>query len=171
MRRVKYFVAMSLDGFIAGPQGEVDWLFMDQDYGMTEFYSSIDTVLLGRKTYEFGVSHGARSYPGVTNIVFSRTLRASEYPEVTVVTADAGETIGGLRNQEGKDIWLVGGSQIFRAALRADCVDDVIVAVHPMLLGDGIPLLPTPAEMTHLELTDTTRCSSGLVTMSYSVKR
>ena len=171
MRRVKYFVAMSLDAFIAGPEGEVDWLFMDQDYGMKEFYSSIDTVLMGRKTYEFGLSHGARSYPGVTNIVFSRTLEASEYPEVTVVTAEVGETIEGLRYGEGKDIWLVGGGQIFRAALRAGCVDDVIVAVHPILLGDGIPLLPATAEVTHLELTQTTPYDTGLVTMWYRVKQ
>jgi dihydrofolate reductase len=162
---------MSLDAFIAGPQGEVDWCFSDQDYGMKEFYSSIDTVLMGRKTYEFGVSHGARSYPGVTNIVFSPTLRASEYPEVTVVAADAGETIEGLRNEDGKDIWLVGGGQIFHAALRAGCVDDVIVAVHPILLGDGIPLLPAVAEVTQLELTDTTPYDTGLVTMWYRVKQ
>ncbi len=171
MRRVKYFVAMSLDGFIAGPEGEVDWLLMDQDYGMKEFYTSIDTVLMGRKTYEFGLSHGASSYPGVTNIVFSHTLRASEYPEITVVTADAGETIEGLRNEEGKDIWLVGGGQIFRAALRAGCVDDVIVAVHPILLGEGIPLLPTMPQATHLELTDTKPYETGLVTLSYRVKQ
>ena len=171
MRRVKHFVAMSLDAFIAGPEGEVDWLFMDQDYGMKEFYASIDTVLMGRKTYEFGLSHGTRSYPGVTNIVFSRTLWADEYPEVTVVAADAGETIEALRAQEGRDIWLVGGGQIFHAALRAGCVDDVIVAVHPILLGEGIPLLPTMAQATHLKLTHTKAYDTGLITLSYRVRQ
>ncbi|MGD8869309.1 MAG: dihydrofolate reductase family protein, partial [Gemmatimonadales bacterium] len=143
MRKVIHFVAMSLDGCIAGPKGEVDWLFMDQDYGMKEFFASVDTALIGRKTFEFMLGQGMSSYPGLTSYVFSRTLQPSDYPEVELVHDDAATTVDELRAREGKHIWLLGGGGLFRSLLDAGQVDELTVAVHPILLGRGIPVLPT----------------------------
>ncbi|HSR67405.1 MAG TPA: dihydrofolate reductase family protein [Acidobacteriota bacterium] len=171
MRTVKYFVAMSLDAYLADPEGGVDWLFGDQDYGMTEFYSTVDTVLLGRKTYEFGLSHGMRKYKGMDNYVFSSTLDPQDYPEVTVTSEHPAQAVGRLKEEDGKAIWLVGGGQLAQPLFRAGLIDEVSVAVHPILLGRGIPLLPDSDRHIRLHLQDITRYDTGLVTLSYSVTR
>jgi len=168
-RRVKYFVAVSLDAYLAGPEGQVDWLFTDQDYGIVEFLRTVDTVLIGRKTYEFMLGHDQRAYPGVTNYVFSSTLRASDYPEVHVIPADVAQTVAQLRAGKGKDIWLMGGGQLFKRLLLADSVDDIIVAVHPILLGQGIPMLPEIGISTKLELKKITPYKTGLITIHYEL--
>lgn len=168
-RRVKYFVAMSLDGYIAGPEGQVDWLFTDQDYGLEEFLRTIDTVLIGRQTYEFMLAHNQRAYSGFTNYVFSRTLRASDYPEVNVISADVAHTVSQLQNRKGKDIWLLGGGQLFRKLLLADYIDDVIVAIHPILLGRGIPMLPEIGVSTNLKLKNVKPYETGLITLHYEL--
>ena len=171
MRRIKYFVAASLDGYIADPDGGVDWLFHDQDYGFTSFYESVDTVLLGRATHEFGVAHGQPAFSGKTNYVFSSTLAASDHPMVSVVSGDPAPFVRALKAADGGGIWLVGGGLLFRALLEAGLVDDVIAAVHPRLLGRGIQLLPDTPLSVPLELLDVTRYDSGLVTLSYRVER
>jgi dihydrofolate reductase len=168
-RRVKYFVAVSLDAYLAGPEGQVDWLFTDQDYGMEEFLRTIDAVLIGRKSYEFMLAHNQRAYPGVTNYVFSGTLRASDYPDVHVISADVAQTVAQLRAHKGKDIWLMGGGQLFKRLLLADSVDDVIVAVHPILLGQGIPMLPEIGISTKLNLKNITPYKTGLITLHYEL--
>jgi len=168
-RRVKYFVAVSLDAYIAGPEGEVDWLFADQDYGMEEFTGTIDTVLIGRRTYECMLAHNQRAYPGVTNYVFSSTLRASDFPEVQVISADVAQTVAQLRARKGKEIWLVGGGQLFKRLLLADFIDDVIVALHPVLLGEGIPMLPEIGVITQLTLKKAHPYESGLITLHYEL--
>lgn len=169
MRSVKYFAAMSLDAYLADPDGGVDWLFGDQDYGMTEFYSTVDTVLLGRKTYQFGLSHGMRKYEGMINYVFSSTLDPQEYPEVIVTSQDPVQVVGRLKEEDGKDIWLVGGGQLAQPLFQAGLIDEVSAAVHPILLGRGIPLLPDSARHIPLHLIETTRYDTGLVMLSYSV--
>lgn len=179
MRRVIHFAAMSLDGYIAGPEGEVDWLFMDQDYGMKEFFGSVDTALIGRKTFEFMLGQGVSSCPGLTNYVFTRTLRPDSHPEVNVVSQDAAGTVAALRAQAsgedgegaaGKDIWLVGGGELFRSLLDAGMVDELVVAVHPVLLGRGIPLLPTRQTAVPLDLNRALPYDTGLVTLHYHVR-
>ncbi|MDH3455382.1 MAG: dihydrofolate reductase family protein [Gemmatimonadota bacterium] len=170
MRRVKLLVATSLDGYIAGPNEDVDWLFMDQDYGMSEFYRSIDTTLLGRKTFEFGERHGQVGYEGMHNYVFSRTPRPSEHAHVQWVTEDPATCVATLRQQSGKDIWLVGGGELFSHLARRQQVDDISIAVHPIILGEGISLYQGIQEHIGLTLTGIDRYDSGLVTLHYRVE-
>src|SRR4051794_4393000 len=109
MRRVRYSVAASLDGYIAGPNGEFDWIVQDPEIDFKALYNSFNTILLGRRTFELTLTQGGGRMPKMRVFVFSRTLRASEYPKVTLVSEDAGGVVAALRAEEGKDIWLMGG--------------------------------------------------------------
>lgn len=174
MRRVRYFVAMSLDARLAGPNGEIDWLFTDGDYGSRTFFAGVDTALVGRRTYEFMLSMGQRSAPGMATYVFSRTLRQSDYPEVTVVADGAVELVRRLRGAHdggggGKDIWLVGGGALFGTLLDAGLVDDIQVAVHPIVIGDGLPFVEGATRRAALRLRGLTRYDNGLVALDYEV--
>ena len=153
MRLVSYGVAMSLDGYIAGPNGEHDWIVMDPDVDFSELMSGFDTFLLGRKTFEGMLRMGSdgRAAPGTRNIVFSRTLRAGDYPQVTI-SDDAEGLVAELRKQLGKNIRLFGGGELFRSLLAARLVDRLEVGVIPVLLGGGTPLLPAPALRARLVL-------------------
>ena len=137
MRRIRYQVATSLDGYIAGPQGQADWIIMDPDIDFRALFDQFDTVLIGRRTFE-AMARGkkkAGAMPGMKTLVFSRTLRQHEYPKVTVVADNVEETLTALRGESGKDIWLFGGGLLFRSLLDAGLVDTVEVAVIPVLLG------------------------------------
>lgn len=171
MRRVIFFVATSLDGYIAGPDEEVDWLFHDQDYGFAEFLNSIDTVLMGRKTYDFMVRQGQDSYEGKRNYVFSCSDRDIDTPNVTWVTEEPAPFIRRLREEPGGDIWLVGGGRIFANLLQRGGVDELILAVHPLVLGEGIPLFPGRSLRVDLALRDAKVYDSGLVMLHYGVER
>jgi dihydrofolate reductase len=144
---------MSLDGFIAGPNGEYDWIVMDPDVDFAEMMARYDTFLIGRKTFEAmrRMGEAAPPSPGIRNIVFSRTLRPGDCPEVTL-SDDAETAVADLRTKPGKDIALFGGGELFRSLLAAGLVDEVGVAVVPVLLGGGIPLLPPPADRARLKL-------------------
>jgi dihydrofolate reductase len=154
MRKVIYGGAMSLDGYIAGPNGESDWIVMDPDMDFAEFASRFDTYLIGRKTFEAMRRMGSdgKSVPGIQNIVFSRTLRQSDHPSVTI-SADAESVVAELRTRPGKDIALFGGGELFRSLLAAGLVDGIGVSLVPVLLGGGVPLLPPPAARATLKLT------------------
>ena len=153
MRQVRYSVAMSLDGFIAGPKGESDWIVPDPDVDFRALFKQFDTALLGRKTYE-ATRHmgGGGSMPGYKVYVFSRTLKQEDCPDV-IVSADPKETLTALKQAPGKDIWLFGGGSLFGSLLELGLVDTVEVAVIPVLLGDGLPLLPRTPQRARLELT------------------
>ena len=153
MRHVVYGGAMSLDGYIAGPNGEYDWIVMDPEMDFAAMNARFDTFLIGRKTFEVMKRMGSdsQSTPGIQNIVFSRTLKASEHPHVQV-SADAERVVAQLRTQPGKDIALFGGGELFRSLLAAGLVDEIGVSVIPVLLGGGIPLLPSPAIRATLRL-------------------
>jgi len=153
MRRVRYSVAMSLDGYIAGPHGEFDWIPMDPDIDFGALMGSFDTLLMGRKTYEATRDHGGAGMPGMKAYVFSKTLRQEDCPGVTVAD-DPESVVADLRLSPGKDIWLFGGGELFGSMLDAGLVDGVEVAVIPILLGGGIPLLPPPADGAVLTLTE-----------------
>ena len=172
MRRVRYHVATSLDGFIAGPKGEADWIITDPDIDFGALYKQFDTALIGRRTFE-AMARGkkkAGALPGLRTLVFSRTLRQRDHRKVTIVGADAEETVAALRAESGKDIWLFGGGLLFRSLLGAGLVDTVEVAVIPVLLGGGIPMLPPPAGRAQLALTDHKVYGTGRVSLEYTVK-
>ena len=170
MRQVLYRVAASVDGYIAGPRGEVDWIVHDPAVDFAKIYESVDTVLLGRRTYELTRQPGAPPWPqGWQIYVFSRTLPPEEHPGVTVVRVDAGPRVAALRAAPGREIWLFGGGSLFRSLLGAKQVDLVEVMVVPVLLGAGIPLLEPGAPQSRLALEQVERYPSGLLSLRYRV--
>ena len=169
MRRIRYAVAMSLDGFIAGPKGEADWIIMDPEIDFAELFAQFDTFLLGRRTFEAMGPAGQKGSPGIKTVVFSRTLRQQDYPKVTIVAEDAEKKVAALRAEPGKDIWLFGGGLLFRSLLAAGLVDTVEVAIMPVLLGEGVPLVPPPVKQNKLKLTKHKVYKTGIVSLEYSI--
>jgi dihydrofolate reductase len=170
MRRVRYSVAVSLDGYIAGPKDEADWIMMDPEIDFSALFEQFDTFLLGRRTFELMARAGKVETPGMKTFVFSRTLRQQDHPEVTLVAEGMEETVAALRAEPGKDIWLFGGGSLFRSLLDAGLVDTVEVAIMPVLLGEGIPLLPPPARQTRLRLTGHKVYQTGIISLEYTVQ-
>jgi dihydrofolate reductase len=170
-RRVRYQVAMSLDGFIAGPNGEADWIITDPEIDFKEIYSWFDTMLIGRRTFEgMTGAGGSGSMPGMQVYVCSRTLRQEDYPAVTIV-AEPEAVVTELRSKPGKDVWLFGGGSLFGSLAELRLVDTVEVAVIPVLLGEGVPLLPAPANRVTLKLIRHKLYSkTGIMSLQYEVQ-
>ena len=170
MRRVFYRVAVSLDGFIAGPNGEIDWIVPDPSADFAALYAGVDTVLLGRRTYELTLQPGAPPWPAGWRIyVCSRTLDAAQPAGVTVINANIAGAVADLRAESGQDIWLFGGGSLFASLLAAGLVDDIELAVMPVLLVDGVPLLAAGAPRSRLKLTRSSASPSGIVNLRYQV--
>ncbi|MEG4212327.1 dihydrofolate reductase family protein [Microcoleus sp. S13_B4] len=168
MRKVVLFIASSLDGYIARSNGDIDWLFTDQNYGYSKFLNSIDTVLMGRKTYEQVLTFGEYPYQEKKSYVFTKNLDFQATSDVEMAT-DLEIFVNDLRLLEGKNIWLVGGSLLIRDFLNQNFVDELILSVHPVILGEGIPLFVNPINTTVLQLTGCQTYSSGMVQLSYDV--
>jgi dihydrofolate reductase len=171
MRKVVYGGAMSLDGFIAGPNGEYDGIVMDPDIDMAGMLGRFDTFLIGRKTYEVMRRMGnVEATPGIRNIVFSRTLRPEDCPQA-ILSNNAEQVVTNLRRESsGKDIALFGGGELFRSLLIAGLVDEVGVSVIPVLLGGGVPLLPPPADRARLKLKEhRVYEKTGIVGLGYEI--
>src|SRR5271168_1437222 len=128
MRRVRYQVASSLDGFIAGPKGEADWIVADPAIDFAAIFKQFDTALIGRRTFDCMVASRYTDLPGMRMLVFSRTLRQEDYPKVEIISVDAIGVVSALKAESGKDIWLFGGGALFRTLLDAKLVDTVEVA-------------------------------------------
>ena len=171
MRRVFYRVATSLDGFIAGPNGEIDWIIADPTVDFASIYAGVDTVLLGRRTYELTLQPGAPPWPADWRVyVFSRTLDAAQHVRVTVVNEDLSAIVAALRYEAGRDIWLFGGGGLFASLLAEDLVDRIEVAVMPVLLGSGTPMVSPGAPRSRLTLTKSIASPSGIVHLHYDVQ-
>lgn len=171
MRRLRYSVAASLDGFIAGPRGEFDWIPTDPDIDFQTLFSQFDTLLMGRRTYEVA-GREQRMPPGMAIYVVSSTLRQSEHPDVTVVSDGLVETVERIKSEPGKDIWLFGGGSLFRSLAEEGLVDGVEVAVVPVLLGKGVPLLAPASRPIKLELRAQKRYDkTGIVSLTYGIAK
>ena len=172
MRTVTFGVANSLDNFIARTDHSVDWLRWDDEVAAVtaDFWATIDTVVMGRKTYDVAVGSGTASYPGVRNIVFSRTLSQAPAPEVEVLATDAAAAVAGLKQQEGKGICVMGGGELARALFEADLIDEIGLNTHPILLGAGVPLFLPMHRPVELELVESRPLRNGCLLTRYTVR-
>ncbi len=172
MRRVCYRVATSIDGYIAGPNGEIDWILPDPTIDFAAIFAGFDTVLMGRHTYELTLQPGAPAWPAGWRIyVFSRSLDPAEHPAVTIVGKDAGAAVGALRAENGRGIWLFGGGELFASLLAANVVDQVELSIVPVLLGRGVPLVTGEIPRSRLTLTHSESYPSGIVSLQYDVQQ
>ena len=169
MRRVRYQVACSLDGFIAGPHGDFGWITPEPSFDFEGLYAQFDTLLMGRRTYEIVCASG-ETLRGKQVIVASRTLKPERHREIEVVCEGLEERIRELRSQAGRDIWLYGGGELFAHVLAWDLVDTVEPAIIPILLGGGVPFLPSPAVRRRLTLVGHRTYPSGMVLLEYQVQ-
>jgi dihydrofolate reductase len=172
MRTVTFGVACSLDNFIAREDHAVDWLLWSDDVSTVtaEYWKTIDTVVMGRKTYEVALKSGTTAYPGVKNYVCSRTLLKVPDPKVTIVSDDAADFVRELKNRKGKGICVMGGGELAKSLFEADLIDEVGLNIHPVLLGSGIPLFHCSRQI-NLELISTRTLKGGCVLVNYRVKR
>lgn len=171
MRRVRFSAAMSLDGYIAGPNGEFDWIPMDPEIDFAAMFKDFDTILMGRKSYEAAKAQENVGMPGMAAVVFSSTLRQEDCPGVTVARAPA-ETVRALRAAPGKDLWLFGGGELLRSFLALGLVDQLEIATIPILLGGGLPVLPAPAARASLTLVShRVYSTTGTAFATYTVSR
>jgi dihydrofolate reductase len=167
MRKIILFIASSLDGYIARTSGAVDWLFTNQDYGYADFLAGVDTILMGRRTYEQVLSFGEFPYKGIQCFVFSRTRGGERDEYVTFISDNIESFIEGLKNSTGKNIWLVGGLEVIQYFIIHDLIDEFVISVHPIVLGDGIPLFRAPLPMRILSFKKCWAFDTGLVQLTY----
>jgi dihydrofolate reductase len=170
MRQLRYSVAASLDGFIAGPNGEYDWIPMDPEVDFAAMYARFSALIMGRRSYEVSIAQpGAPPMP-MPAYVCSRTLPPGERDGVTFVR-DAAAAVRELKQADGKPLWLWGGGDLFRSLLDADLVDGVDVAIIPVLLAAGIPLLPAGRRASLRLRTQRLYATTGMMSVEYDVKR
>ena len=170
MRKVILGVAVSLDGFIEGPNGEYDWCFTDQDYGLKDFFKRVDTIFVGRRTYEMslGIEGGGSGFPKFKEYVFSTTLREVK-KDAILIKHNIKTAVEEIKNEKGKDIWLFGGAGLTTSLMNLDLVDEISLAVHPVLLGSGKALFNNIKKKINLNLIDTKTYSTGLVSLTYNI--
>jgi dihydrofolate reductase len=173
MRRIILGLGISLDGYIARLDGSVDFLFMPKDYSMGPFFKTVDTALMGRKTYEVGLrmSGGSFSNYGMTCYVFSRTMPPGERPGVTIVNESPKSFVESLRKQKGKNIWHMGGGELAREFLKDNLIDELYLGVIPILIGEGIPLFPSGYPQRKLSLLENKTYSKGMISLKYECVR
>jgi len=176
MRKLILGLAITLDGYIEGPNGEYDWCFTDQDYGLNEFFERIDAIFIGRKSYEMLQHHNQSSneetipgMPVLREYVFSQTLTSVKQGAV-LLSGDGIAAARTIKSQPGKDIWLFGGATLYAALMKEGLVDELWMSVHPILLGSGKPLFSEQEGRTRLSLLESKTYESGLVSIRYRVE-
>lgn len=169
--KIHLYVACSLDGLIARPDGAVDWLFTEGDYGYESFLSGIGTTLMGYKTFEVILGFGGVfPYQRLENIVFTRSYDRAAHPDVRYVQEDMIGYIQKLKARSSKDIWLVGGGEMVQQCHEAGLIDEYQLAVHPVLLGEGLPLFPGLKRQQDLVLLSNKAHPKGLIQLHYRNK-
>jgi dihydrofolate reductase len=166
-RKVSLFIASSLDGFIAREDGGIDWLFTDDDYGYKGFYDSVDTILMGRKTYETAVRLG-EGFTGKSCYVFTKHKRESQAKNVEFASDPLG-LVKKLRQADGEGIFLEGGGETISTFLNNELIDEIVLSIHPVLLGRGVPLFSHLAEQINLRLLKSKAYENGLVQLHFKV--
>jgi dihydrofolate reductase len=184
MRRITYGAAVSLDGFLAGADGSIDWLHFSKDVQqvIADYWKNVDTLLWGRKTYDVSVAMKPSSAnkpakakssehkePTMRNYVFSRTLKALDGPAMELVTSDAVEFVRTLKQRPGKEICLMSGGALAQSLLAAGLVDEIRLNIHPILLGSGIPTFRDPGHRIKLALFESRKLDGGCILASYKV--
>lgn len=184
MRKVTLGLANSLDNYIARKDGGSDWLHWNKEIAdiSAKFLKTVDTILIGRKTYEVMLAFGQTSYPGAKNYVFTRskrksaalrkTLAAKEKADknVELVTEDAARFVQSLKRKKGKGICLFGGGELAKSLFEVDLIDEVVLNIHPILLGSGVPLFHEMKRQIELEFIDSRPLKDGGLVVSYRVK-
>jgi dihydrofolate reductase len=173
MRKVIYGGACSFDGYLAGRNGEIDWLHHSKDVEqiMAKSWATVDTILMGRKTYEFAAKMGGGpAMPGIRGYLFSRTLSKSPDPGVELVSSDAGEFVRALKAKPGKDMIVMSGGNLATSLLRAGVIDEIGFNIHPVLLGAGVPAFLDTVNRIPLELKECRALDGGCVLVTYRVK-
>jgi dihydrofolate reductase len=174
-RNVIVHIATSADGYIARPDGDLEWLTSRPApkgfYGMNAFMKSIDTKLLGRKTYDVSLRMGAKFDSKSRSTVFSRQAPPADVPPgVEFVNGAIGPFVSRLREQPGKDIWLMGGGELIASFLDEHAIDEFIISVAPVFIGDGIPLIARRHRLVPLDLQSIERFEDGLAQLRYRVQ-
>lgn len=173
-RNVILAVASSLDAKIEGPNGEFDWCFTDQDYGMNEFMSGIDTIFMGRKSYELMIrmeesGESENPYKSLDTYVFTNSLTQVK-EGYSIISGDFVDKVKSLKKEDGKDIWLFGGTSLTTSFINSRLLDSIWLTVHPLLLGPGKPLFNDLAGRVPLKLISEKSYSTGLVSLTYAVE-
>jgi Dihydrofolate reductase len=176
MRKLILGLAVSLDGYIEGPNGEYDWCFTDQDYGLNEFFKRIDAMFIGRKSYEIAQQYadsnngeGIPGMPKLTEYVFSNTIKKVKEGAVLISGDDTIEQARAIKQQPGKDIWLYGGAALTDAMMQASLIDELWLSVHPILLGSGKLLFRGQDHRIPLTLIESKTYETGLASMKYKI--
>lgn len=183
MRKVTLGLANSLDNYIARKDGGFDWLHWSEEVAeiSAKFMKTVDALLIGRKTYEGMLVYGQTSYPGVKNYVFTRAKKRSAAlkkelakkkadKNVQIITVDAAKFVQELKHLKGKGIVVFGGGELAKSLFEADLIDEVVLNIHPVLLGSGIPLFHVMKRQIDLELLDCKTVTGGYLVVTYRVK-
>jgi dihydrofolate reductase len=175
MRKVVFGGAISLDNFLARPDGAVDWIMWSDEAAqiMKDLWPRFDTIVMGRKTYDHSLKYAPAETDAATNIptyVFSRTLPAGKNGLLQITDADPGEFVRELKLHDGKDICIMGGGDIGRTLFEAGVIDEIGFNIHPVLLGKGIPLYYETTKQIDLELIETRQMKNGCIYVLYRVK-
>lgn len=167
-RKIILNLCTSLDSFIEGEHGEIDWCFTDQDYSMTEFLDGIDTIFIGRKSYEQLIREMPNAFSDKKKIVFSKTLKES-MDNSKIIGVDIEKEVDEIINEAGKNIWLFGGANLITTFMNLNLIDELMISVHPLILGKGKPLFIDIQNRRKLKLIDSKTFSTGLVQLFYTV--